>query len=258
MSWRARALVGAVVVAGLAGCSRQADSPASVTSVSVDASPAGDEPEVRASHGLEAYDEIVKRDVFRPLVKAKRVEGSDGPGAGSTSGPAVAKPATTPTPSVEPPDPVGDLALTGVVEVDRKLQALIEKVSTRVGEFVAVGEEFDGFRVASISIDAVALERDGRSYTLRMGEKELDETPSGSTATSEKPEEAAPRPTPGSGGPMGSMQISGEFGGDMLAWAERQSVSTLERMHRQYSSYMSPEQRRQSEEYIESRRRRGR
>ncbi|HJN14121.1 MAG TPA: hypothetical protein QGH10_01455, partial [Armatimonadota bacterium] len=203
-------------------------------------------------------DEIAQRDIFRPLVKAERVAGGDGSGAGSTSGQAAAKPATTPAPPAEPADPMADLALTGVVEVDRKLQALIEKVSTRSGEFVAVGGEFDGFRLASISIDAVELERDGRRHTLRMGEKELDETPSGPIATSEKPEETAGQATPGRGPSMGSGPTSGDFGGDMLAWAERQPLSTLERMHRQYSSYMSPDQRRQSEEYLESRRRRGR
>ena len=153
---------------------------------------------------------------------------------------------------------MADLALTGVVEVNRELQALIERVSTRVGEFVSVGEEFDGYRVARIDIDAVELEKNGARHTLRMGDKELDQTPSGSSAGADSGTSGtAAGPTPPTpGARMGSGQMTGEFGGDMLGWAERQSLQTLERTYGQYSSYMSPDQRRQAEEYLQDRRRR--
>ncbi|MGQ9731993.1 MAG: hypothetical protein ACUVX8_12070, partial [Candidatus Zipacnadales bacterium] len=75
------------------------------------------------------------------------------------------------------PNPTADLALTGIIETTDGLRALIEKMSTRQGEFVAVGEPVFGFVLQNITADEVTLSQGGHEYKLRLGEKEIQPVP---------------------------------------------------------------------------------
>jgi len=218
------------------------------------------------------YSAIAQRNLFRPLVSVPKtgegaggggVEGG-GPGA---SGPRAAPPSTRGSGPgsgpPQPPDPLADLALTGVVEVGGQLRILIEKVSARTGQWVALNAEYDGFRVVLIGESSAVLERGGKQYTLRMGGRELPAAPSVAAATSAtagpggpSASSSAPSAGPSFGGGQGGMM--GGFSGDMLSWAEGQSLPDLERMYGQYGQYLSSEDRARAEAYLESRRARGR
>jgi hypothetical protein len=50
----------------------------------------------------------------------------------------------------------------------------------------------------------------------------------------------------------------GAFGGDVLSWAESQSLEDLERMYGQYGQYLAPQDRARAEAYLQQRRARGR
>src|SRR5258706_15933691 len=74
--------------------------------------------------------------------------------------PAATRPKQTPTTpkqapaaKVDAPDPLGDFLFTGAVTIDGKEYALLENRKTREGEFVAVGDEFHGFRLSGIEKD---------------------------------------------------------------------------------------------------------
>ncbi|MGQ9729740.1 MAG: hypothetical protein ACUVX8_00570, partial [Candidatus Zipacnadales bacterium] len=215
---------------------------------------------------------IARRDIFRPLVRSSRKGGADTEvssptasvrrKAGSPLSEAPKLIAGPPLPTEKAPDPLADLVLTGVIEVDGRLEALLETISTRRGEYVAVDEYFAGFRVVSIEAKSVLLVKDGTEYTLSMGSKELSEPISLSIAVSPSPmplvQSSQAQRYSAEGRGSGGEMMDGQFGEDMLAWAERQPLSSLERMYQQYGAYMSPEQRQQAERYLEDRRRRGR
>jgi len=210
------------------------------------------------------YAHIGQRDIFRPLVRIpKAAAGGAGDGAPAPGTPKATAPTLGRGPAggvPRPGDPLADLALTGVVQVGGRLQVLIEKVSTRTGRYVALNEEFEGFRVVLIGESSAVLDRAGKQYTLTMGSKQLPEqaaaAPAGGAASaapsvaSSPPRSSPVRPP---GGTMG-----GGFGGDMLAWAESRSLAELEGMYAQYGAYLSPEDRARAQEYLESRRRRER
>ena len=210
-----------------------------------------------------SYQAIVERNVFRPLVSAPRgPEGIEAPSVrASDQEPPRSGPGGRPHSAArgQPPDPLADLALTGVTQVGERLRALLEKVSTRTGRYVSVGDEFHGFRVVEIRADSVVLEKDGEQRMLSMGAKRLSsETQERPAPTTEKTEEAQAQ-TPKPVAPRGRPPEMGEgFGADMLAWAENMSLGDLERTYAQYADYLSPEQRGQAEKYIEERRARGR
>jgi hypothetical protein len=210
-----------------------------------------------------SYQAIVERNVFRPLVSAPRgPEGVEAPSVLASdeelprNRAGAAADAET---RAQPPDPLADLALTGITQVGERLRALLEKVSTRTGRYVSVGEEFHGFRVVEIQADSVVLEKDGEQQTLSMGAKRLspgtDERPAPAAKTTEDAQVQTPKPV----APRGRPPEMGEgFGPDMLAWAENMSLRDLERAYAQYSDFLSPEQRAQAEEYLQQRRARGR
>lgn len=218
---------------------------------------AKDEPE--APRLALRYEEIVERSPFKPLVTAPRAAegGGNGGGPAETANPTPQNSSPRePAGPAAPPDPLADLALTGVVEIGRELRALLENVKTHVGDYVGVGEEFSGFRVVEIRETEVELEKDGKRHTLRMGDKKLPAGPS-SSSSSAPTEKAAtgasgrPRGGPGLGGPP-----TGEFGEDMLKWAEKMPLRQLEQFYSAYSGQLSPTERKQAEEYLEQRRRR--
>ncbi len=86
---------------------------------------------------------------------------------------------------MSPPDPTADLALTGVVETSSGLRALIEQLSARRGQYVAVGEVVFGFTVQAIRPKSVTLAQGPKTYELRLGEKVIEprSTPAATSAT---------------------------------------------------------------------------
>ncbi|MBM3471876.1 MAG: hypothetical protein FJX75_01220 [Armatimonadetes bacterium] len=234
--------------------------------VQADAAPAPEE--ASAAESSADYARVAQRDLFRPLVRApKAAEGGSGEGtpkAGAQKpNPGPSGPGPTGGPP-KPADPLADLALTGVVQVGGRLQVLIEKLSTRTGRYVALHEEFEGFRVVLIGENSAVLDRGGKQFTLLMGSKQLPDqaaaAPAGGAAATGPTVASGASPggsdRPGGGGRGGEM--GGAFSGDMLAWAEGRPLAELEGMYAQYGAYLSPEDRARAQEYLESRRRRER
>jgi hypothetical protein len=144
-----------------------------------------------------------------------------------------------------------------VTQVGKRLRALLERLSTRTGRYVSVGDECYGFQVMQIGATSVVLEKDKQQYTLELGSKQLSTAAAGRAASAEKPktaEQATPQPPSPSGRSRGTAE---GFGSEMLAWAASMTLPDLERLYSQYKDHMQPEQRAQAEEYIERRRARG-
>ncbi len=222
------------------------------------------EPSPPPSRPEKRYQTIADRNIFRPLLlPPKEPQETETPGPEAADQP-VAPPGQDGRPSGTPPtgkpDPMADLALTGITQVGERLRALLEHVPTRVGRYVSVGDEFRGFRVVDIRGDSVVLEKDGQQHVLSMGARRLSPETQGTAEPTAKRAEAtralaAPRPRAPSGPPP---EMREGFGEEMLSWAESMSLPELERTYSQYGDYLSPEQRAQAEAYLQQRRARGR
>jgi hypothetical protein len=214
------------------------------------------EPEVSGGRSATSYTAITERNLFRPLVAAPRgPQGAPAPPSTVAKLPAeTKKPSSPPRPAgpPRPPDPLADLALTGVIQAGDALKALIEHISTRVGQYVIVGDMIDGFRVKLIRVDSVVLEKGGREYTLRLGQKELPAAPVAAPPPKEAPKMEGPRTENST-----RAHRRGSFLGDWGSWADRMSLAQLEAMYASYKDRMSPEQRAQAEQYLAQRRARG-
>jgi hypothetical protein len=196
----------ALVLATTCGCRPTTKAQVSSADTAPRASAASVEPDEPApvvnASGYRAIDE---RDLFRPLVTApKAAEAGAGGGAGETKGgsgtksggPGAGGPGSTHS---GPPDPTADLALTGVIETTDGLRALIEQISTRQGDFVAVGEVAFGLVVKAISADSVTMSQGDKTYDLRLGAKELPTVGPAVAASAATP--SAPSPPSTSSGP---------------------------------------------------------
>jgi hypothetical protein len=173
---------------------------------------AGSEAEVSASDlaggPTPDYRPIAERNLFRPLVVAPKSGGGEAAagGAAAKGGPASAPKGGAPTPGGAakggpPPDPTADLALTGIIETTDGLRALIEKLSTRQGDFVAVGDQVFGFTLKAIAAGSVTLAQGSRTHELKLGAKEI-----ASAAAPAAPAPPTPGPpAPGAGPPGGQM-----------------------------------------------------
>lgn len=75
--------------------------------------------------------------------------------------PVVAKVEAPPAPA-PPPDPLAGYVYSGLVTIDGQTYALLESRATRSGKYLAVGDDFEGFRVSAV---------DGKSITLSRGEE---------------------------------------------------------------------------------------
>jgi len=211
-----------------------------------------------------SYTVIAERNIFRPLVVApKGPQGAPAPpstkanegGGGKPGAPPPGNPKGPGGPP-RPPDPLADLALTGVIGIGGQLQALIERISTRLGRYLAIGEEIDGFHLKSIQPTSVVLVKQGKEYTLRMGDKELPAGPSASAPAGPPSGAGPPGPRPPGAGPRSGRRSGGEM--DMMRWADRMSLDQLERTYATYKDRMTPEQRARAEEYLQRRRAQGR
>ena len=153
------------------------------------------------------YGVVTQRNVFQPLLSEPRETAS------LTVPSEIPSPRTSNRPSArapQPPDPTKDLAMTGVVESDAGLKALIKNTQTGASVYAAMGELAFDLRVAGIEAKRTTLARGDREYTLEMGAKEVPgETPQRASAPPPSTASAASAPSgesprPGFGPPGGS------------------------------------------------------
>jgi hypothetical protein len=198
------------------------------------------ENETKVPITADSYQAIAQRDVFRALVANPRGTGAESGASGGTSAPQTRAPQpSSPRPSA-PPDPTEDIALTGIIETTDGLDVLVESVSTGKGMFAGIGDTVFGFDVAAIGPGTVTLKQGDKSYTLRLGEKEIapHETPAASTSSSS-----------GSGASSTSDASSGtQSNGGMQ---DMRSMSSDER--RRYWESLSDEQRQQMRDQMRQR-----
>jgi hypothetical protein len=78
-----------------------------------------------------------------------------------------AKPATpAPTPIVPPVNPFASYAYTGTVRMGDQMMALVENTQTRDGQYLKVGDQFQGAQVSEITDQMVTLTQDKKPYQL--------------------------------------------------------------------------------------------
>ena len=195
-----------------------------------DADPTSPEAEDR----YHDYAVVTERDIFHPLAREAA---------------SLRNPERFPNPqsrgkaadNEEPPKgPTDDVAVTGFIEMGGQLQALVENVETGEGRYVAAGETIFGLTVAAIKRGRVVFGKDGKTYEVAAGEKEIKEEQVATEAKEEKKEEQEEK-TPQ--GPSGDMDIMRHIPPGM-------SAAQLRVMYERYKQYLSPEQRAQAEEYI--------
>ena len=214
----ATGMLAALLLAAMCGCrpASKATPPPNRPSPKASATSGETAPSPLATDGGN-YRAIGERDLFRPLVAVpKAAEGGGGGGEakggpGGAGGKAGGKggPNAAPGGPPRPPDPTADLALTGIIETTDGLRALVEQISTRKGEFVAVGEQAFGFTVKALEAKAITLAQGPRTYELTLGAKEMPSVEPAAVAS-------APSPTPSpSASPAPSSPPSGmpDFGG---------------------------------------------
>ena len=180
------------------------------------------------------YAVVTERDIFRPLARdaASLREPESFPNPQSK---------TTGTKDEEAPKgPTDDVAVTGFVEIGGQLQALVENVETGEGRYVAAGEIIFGLTVAAIKRGRVIFEKDGNTYEVATGEKEIKEEQVATQPKQEKEEEKEEEKPEGLSGDMDIMRHI----------PPGMSASQLRAMYERYKQYLSPEQRAQAEEYI--------
>lgn len=93
-----------------------------------------------------------------------------------------------PVPST-PPDPLEDAVYSGSYTMGGKTTALIESRSTKQGDYVEEGDEWQGFRILSISPDEVLLSMNGTTRRLVKSDA-INLVP----LTTDAPSEALPDP----------------------------------------------------------------
>jgi hypothetical protein len=79
---------------------------------------------------------------------------------------AVAKPAPQIKVVVPPVNPYATYAYTGTVKVGDQMMALIENTSNKDGEYVKIGDSFQGGQVTNITDEMVTLKQGGKPYEL--------------------------------------------------------------------------------------------
>ncbi len=155
------------------------------------------EPEAIIEPSFDHYRVVTEQNVFMPLLSPPRDEV------------ALAVPAEIPSPtgarSSAPrpaPDPTIDLAMTGVVESNGGLMALIKNIRSDDSVYAGVDDSAFGLQVAAIEAKQVTFAQGEETYTLAMGEKDVPEkgaAASSRPATASRPASA----TAASGGGEG-------------------------------------------------------
>ncbi len=196
--------------------------------------------EAAPERSFDDYRILTRRDVFKPLVSPPQDRAAlDVPGE-IPSPTGSGRPSGTPS---GPPDPTADLAMTGVVESDIGLKALIKNIKTGASVYAGIGETAFGLRVSNIEAKRVALAQGDETYMLAMGAKELPEKAAESGAASRPSEAAAP-----------SQQAGERRGAPRPGFGPGETLRRLE----QYRGRMTPEQYQRARGYLEQRGRGGR
>ena len=162
---------------------------------------------------LRDYEFVSERNVFRPLVVAPKGDSGGGASSGSPSGargPGGSQSGQSPRTPTQPPDPTADLAITGITETTDGLRVLIERVSTREGEYAAVGDVVFGFTVQGIGPGSVTLAQGEKEYELKLGEKET-QLADAATEQTAKPEASTTGQTSSTSTPTPPAMSSGSM-----------------------------------------------
>jgi hypothetical protein len=130
-----------------------------------------------ASHESGTQRLLVSTDFRRPLDYYTGSSLSDLFG-GRTAAPALqmggaaraAVALSTPSQPATAPDPLAEYVLSGLITVDGRIYALLEHRTTRVGEYYAVGDDFQGFKIAEIGSDSITLAVGGKPRRVAMNE----------------------------------------------------------------------------------------
>jgi len=165
-----------------------------------------EEPTAAPERSFDDYRAVTERNVFKPLVSLPQEHVALAVPADLPSATGAAR---TPPRSSSPPSPTADLAMTGVVESDAGLMALIKNIRTGASAYAGIGEAAFGLRVVSIEAKRITLAQGDETYTLDMGAKEIPE---------EGAESRSVGGTPSAGPPMAAAGAPGEgpmpgFGG---------------------------------------------
>jgi hypothetical protein len=212
--------------------------------------PAGEaatQPGDQAAESFDQYTVVADRDIFKPLVAAPtpKLDVPDVPSPSRTG-------RTSSTRPPAPPSPTADLAMTGVVERSGRVQALIQNVKTAEAQYVAEGSSAFGLHVVRIDAKAVVFSKDGKEYTLRMGEKAVP-TQSGEAehrtfaASGEASPSTGATTGPGGGTPRFGFGRRGGSGGDLSDMQRRLDEARS-------SGRMSEEQYQRAQRYMDMRR----
>ncbi|MGD8239487.1 MAG: hypothetical protein PVH68_13090 [Armatimonadota bacterium] len=153
--------------------------------------------EATVEPSLEHYFVVTERNVFSPLLSEPRENVAlavpmDMPSATGTSR----------VPSTPPRrDPTADLAMTGVVESNAGLMALIKDIRRDVSVYAGVGDEAFGLRVASIEAKRAILAQADETYTIELGAKKVPDEGAEARATPSRPSGTAASAGTAEGGP---------------------------------------------------------
>lgn len=115
------------------------------------------------------YQMVVSRNLFKPLKPAAPVRARTKAVPPAVPLEALDLPDFDATPS-QPPKTEMEWVYVGFATVDGRPLAIIENTSTKVAQFVAVGDKLDGFTVSDISAEAVRLTSGGESKQLKISD----------------------------------------------------------------------------------------
>jgi hypothetical protein len=120
------------------------------------------------------YTPIVRRNLFQPLITpaARPVK----PAPAKAHVPSAPLRVTLPSLLTDEPvhDPFHDqIAVVGSLQIENEWYALIEDMVRKDTHLVRVGEAAFGYILKAASADSVVLERDGRAFTMVIGENKI-------------------------------------------------------------------------------------
>ncbi|MHB9132120.1 MAG: hypothetical protein ACYDBB_13680 [Armatimonadota bacterium] len=135
---------------------------------------------------------ISERDLFQPLSGAgASVNGSATSTTVPLPGPGAAKPAQPAQPAPPRPEELTKgFAYTGLVTTAEGTRALLENLTTKDTQYVAVGDSVYGFQIDMITPGSLMMKKNGIAVKLALGENKAEDT--GSAPKTEQPVPAAP------------------------------------------------------------------
>jgi hypothetical protein len=124
------------------------------------------------------YTPIVRRNLFQPLIApcATTAARPVKPAPAQARVPSAGLQVTLPPRLTDEPvhDPVRDqIAVVGSLQIENEWYALIEDLVSKDTGFVRVGESAFDYTLKAATADGVVLERDGRTFTMTIGENKV-------------------------------------------------------------------------------------